>query len=82
MPALDSRIRFPKEDTFAPYLTYAFDLCDADQRDEMVAFLEKSFGTMTGAAKLLRQRIEFTDQCIAQRALVEPSVRAWLKAKR
>ncbi len=74
--------RFPKDDTFAPFLTYAFDLCEAEHRDEMVAFLEKSFGPMSGAAKLLRQRIEFTDQCIAQRALVEPSVRAWLKAKR
>ena len=74
--------RFPKQDTFAPYLTYAFDLCEAEHRNEMVEFLEKSFAPMSGAAKLLRQRIEFTDQCIAQRALVEPSVRAWLKAKR
>ncbi len=74
--------RFPKDDTFAPFLIYAFDVCDADRRDAVVAFMTEHFGTMTSAGKLLRQRIEAIDQCIAQKQIIEPSLRAWITQKR
>jgi len=74
--------RFPKNDTFAPYLVYAFEICDADRRDAAVAFMTEHFGKMPSAGKLLRQRIEGIDQCIAQKKIIEPSLRAWITAKR
>lgn len=74
--------RFPKDDTFAPFLLYAFEVCDAERRDAVVAFMTEHFGKMTSAGKVLRQRIEAIDQCIAQQKIVEPSLRAWITKKR
>jgi hypothetical protein len=73
--------RYRKVDTFAPYLLYAFDGCNAN-RDEVVALLTRSFGEIDGARRILQQRIEVFDQCLAQRKLLEPSLRAWLDANR
>lgn len=72
--------RFPADDTFAPFMLYGPFTCDPAQRDATVGVMTQLFGKMSGAAKILRQNVEDIDQCIAQRAIVEPSLRAWLKS--
>lgn len=74
--------RFGKSDTFAPYLVHGVWTCDPAERSRAVALLTKLFGSMGGAAKLTRQKIEAIDQCIAESELVSPSLRAWLTATR
>lgn len=52
--------------------------CRAEKRAEVVAYVTKTFGGMAGAAQTLAENTEQMDQCIARRALLEPTVRAWL----
>jgi hypothetical protein len=55
--------------------------CDASRRDEIVAYVTRTFGAMPSGERPTREAIDDMDQCIAQRKLVEPSLRSWLSAK-
>lgn len=59
-------------------LVDAFAGCDAALRDDEVAFVEAHFNTLPGGPRGVAQAIEANDKCIARRAVVEPSIRAWL----
>ncbi|MGE0398593.1 MAG: M1 family metallopeptidase [Kofleriaceae bacterium] len=52
--------------------------CKADQREEVAAYVTKTFGTYPGAKRVLDQAIEDMDQCIAKRRVIEPELDAWL----
>jgi alanyl aminopeptidase len=52
--------------------------CRADQRAAVVDYVMKTFSTLPGGMRVVKQNIEEMDQCIATRALLEPEVRAWL----
>jgi alanyl aminopeptidase len=52
--------------------------CDAARRDEIAAYVTKTFAVLPSGERPAKQAIEAMDQCIAQRALVEPSLRTWL----
>jgi len=52
--------------------------CDASQRDEAVRYMTDAFESMPGGNRVVHQAIERLDQCIANRALLAPQVRAWL----
>ncbi len=52
--------------------------CDAARRDELAAYVTKTYGVLPAGERPTKQAIEGMDQCIARRALVEPSLRAWL----
>ncbi|MBX3156717.1 MAG: M1 family metallopeptidase [Deltaproteobacteria bacterium] len=52
--------------------------CRADQRAEIVAYVQQTFGKMPGAARVIAQKLEGMDQCIARRALIENELRGWL----
>ena len=72
--------RFPKDSTtgggqFAGVFTGA---CRADQRDDIVAFVNANFSQLPGAKHELEEQIEELDQCIARRAILEPEIRGWL----
>jgi hypothetical protein len=56
--------------------------CETKDRDATVKVMRDVFGKIPNATTLLAQRIEAIDQCIAQRALVEPSMREWLRTAR
>jgi alanyl aminopeptidase len=75
--------RFPTGDgSFAKYLLWGMWTCEAKDRDATVKVMRDVFGKIPNATTLLAQRIEAIDQCIAQRALVEPSMREWLRSAR
>ncbi len=52
--------------------------CNAATRDEAAAYVSEHFNTLSGAKRVIDQRVEAMDQCIAKRKLLEPEVRAWL----
>jgi alanyl aminopeptidase len=54
--------------------------CDAGQRDAIVGYVKKTFGSMAGGSRIIAQNLEQMDQCIARRKLIEPEIRAWLTA--
>ena len=61
------------------WLTYVFTSnCAADQRDDIVAYVNKTFAPLPGGERIVRQGIEDMDQCIARRKLIEPEIRSWL----
>ena len=63
-------------------LTWVFAYaCDASTRDAQAAYMTQTFAGMPSGARPTKQAIERMDQCIAHRALVEPSLRAWLSAR-
>jgi len=73
--------RIPSEGTTTgqAYLAYAFTAsCSAEQRDEVVDYVNKNFAVMPGGARTVKQAIEGMDQCIARRKLLEPEIRSWL----
>jgi cytosol alanyl aminopeptidase len=80
---LDARI--PHESTSGGSAVYAglfTNACDPARRDEIAAFVQKTFAKVPGAERELAQHIEGMDQCIAYRARVRPQVEAWLKTLR
>ncbi|HWU89492.1 MAG TPA: ERAP1-like C-terminal domain-containing protein, partial [Kofleriaceae bacterium] len=56
--------------------------CRADQRDAVADYVTKTFASLPGGARIVRQAIEAMDQCIASRALLEPDLKAWLEGLR
>jgi alanyl aminopeptidase len=56
--------------------------CDAAHRDDSIAFVRERFGTVPGAKLVITQWIEADDHCIAQKQLLEPSLRTWLGKSR
>ncbi|HEY5920577.1 MAG TPA: M1 family aminopeptidase [Kofleriaceae bacterium] len=74
--------RLPTGDSLAGYLTYGIWTCEAAERDAAVQFLQTHFSNVAGGPKLMRERIEQIDQCIAERAVILPSIREWLRTAR
>lgn len=73
--------RLPKGGTAEPAAAYAYvftSACRADQRDEIAAYVRKTFTPLSGGARVVDQAIESMNQCIAKRAVVEPQLRGWL----
>jgi len=56
--------------------------CKAAQRDEVVAYVKRTFEHLTGGPRNVAQAIESLDTCIAKRGVVEAEVRAWLSGLR
>jgi hypothetical protein len=80
--ALQKRLPPPSELGIAPTFGAVFTTaCDPARRDEIAAYVTKQFGSYMGGALQVKQQIEQMDQCIAQRGLVGPSLRAWLGVK-
>jgi hypothetical protein len=52
--------------------------CKADQRDAIADYVTKTFGSMQGGERTVKQAIESMDQCIAKRKILDPEIRAWL----
>jgi alanyl aminopeptidase len=52
--------------------------CRAESRPAAEAFLRETFGKLPGATREVAQQLESLDQCIAQRALLEPQLRGWI----
>ena len=52
--------------------------CDAGRRDEAADYVREHFGKLPGATLVIKQAIESNDHCIAQKQLLEPSLRTWL----
>jgi hypothetical protein len=52
--------------------------CKADQRDAIADYVTKTFGSMQGGERTVKQAIESLDQCIAKRKILDPEIRAWL----
>jgi len=73
------------DDDFPLALALGFPLiatCDAARRDAGTAFTEQHLGKLPGAAIELKQLAEANDHCIAQKQLLEPSLRTWLHKTR
>jgi cytosol alanyl aminopeptidase len=73
--------RIPSEGTASGQANFAFiftSSCSATRRDEIARYVTETFAKMDGGARVVQQAIEAMDQCIAQRALIEPEIRAWL----
>ena len=73
--------RIPSEGTSSGQAYFALlftSSCSAGRRDEIARYVTETFAKMDGGARVVQQAIEAMDQCIAQRKLVEPELRAWL----
>ncbi len=73
--------RLPKTGTAEPMAAYAYvftSACRADQRDDIAAYVRKTFTSLSGGARIVDQAIESMNQCIAKRAVAEPQLRGWL----
>ena len=56
--------------------------CKADGRDEIMAYVKKTFEPLPGGVRTVKQAIESMDTCIAKRKVVDGEVRAWLSGLR
>jgi hypothetical protein len=56
--------------------------CSPERRDEIVDYVTRSFASLPGGARWVRQAIEGMDQCIARHKLVEREIRRWLAGGR
>jgi alanyl aminopeptidase len=77
--------RMPSSETTAPLarLSALFTAtCRAEQRDAIIDYVKKTFESLPGGPRVVRQNIESMDQCIASRKLLEPEVKAWLEGMR
>ena len=73
--------RYPKDATTISVadLSWIFTAtCKADQRDAIAARVTKEFAPLPGGAHVVAENIEQMDQCIAQKKLLEPEIKAWL----
>ncbi|CAN5898873.1 M1 family metallopeptidase [soil metagenome] len=73
--------RLPKDGATDPIAGYArlfTSACKADQRDEITAFVRKEFSPLPGGMRVVDQAVESMNQCIAERAVLEPEIRGWL----
>ncbi|HEX4455897.1 MAG TPA: M1 family metallopeptidase [Kofleriaceae bacterium] len=58
------------------------DTCDAAHRDDDAAFVHSRLSNLPGAQLVIKQAIEGNDHCLAQKQLLEPSLRTWLGKSR
>ncbi len=56
--------------------------CKAERRDEVVGYMTKTFASLPGGARTVKQATEALDQCIARRKIIDHEVRAWLSGMR
>ena len=71
--------RMPHDETRGPGLSGVFTAtCKAERRDEIVAYVTRTFGTLPGGPHKVKESIEAMDQCIARRKILEPEIRGWL----
>jgi len=73
--------RMPQDETAgsASSMTWVFTAaCDAARRDELADYVVKNFAAVPGGDRVTKQAIESMDQCIANRKLLEPEIKAWL----
>ncbi|HWO18600.1 MAG TPA: M1 family metallopeptidase [Kofleriaceae bacterium] len=56
--------------------------CRAEEREAVVDYVKKTFESLPGGPRIVRQNIESMDQCIASKQLLEPEVKAWLEGMR
>ncbi len=73
--------RFPKDATTSPVakLSWIFtSTCKAEQRDAIVARVTREFAPYPGGKHVVAESVEAMDQCIAQKKLLEPEIKAWL----
>ncbi|MEO8701312.1 MAG: M1 family aminopeptidase, partial [Kofleriaceae bacterium] len=73
--------RVPKDETASPIANMAglfTATCKAEERDAVIDYVNKNFAQLPGGVRVIKQRIEGMDQCIASRKLIEPELRAWL----
>lgn len=73
--------RMPEQSTTGDSAAYAYlftQVCQADQRDAVVAYVTREFAVLSGGKQIVAQAIESMDQCIARRALLVPELRGWL----
>jgi alanyl aminopeptidase len=52
--------------------------CDAARHDEIVDYVTKTFATLPGGERMVKQAVESMDQCIASRKVLDPELRGWL----
>jgi len=52
--------------------------CDKTKRDEAKAYATEHYGKLAGGQQMIDQVFEEMDQCIANRELIAPQLRAWL----
>jgi hypothetical protein len=52
--------------------------CDAEHRDDNLAFVKQTFGGFVGADRLITRSLESHDSCVALRRLLAPRYEAWL----
>jgi hypothetical protein len=52
--------------------------CKAAERDAIADYVTKTFGNTPGGSRVVKQAIESMDQCIAQRKILDPEIKAWL----
>ncbi|HEY6175362.1 MAG TPA: M1 family metallopeptidase, partial [Kofleriaceae bacterium] len=79
LDALLKRLPSDGTTTGQAFLAYAFAAsCSAEQRDEVVAYVNKTFAGLPGGARTVQQAIEGMDQCIARRKLMDAEIRSWL----
>jgi alanyl aminopeptidase len=75
----------PQDGTSGPFarLSSLFtETCQADQREAVTEYVQKTFANLPGGRRTVAQALEQMDQCIARRALLEPEIRAWLTGAR
>ncbi len=79
-----ARLSTSADEDYPPALDLlrVLELCDATTRDADAAWLTATFGALPSGARPTRNAIEAMDQCIAQRAVLAPSVHAWLTGAR
>jgi len=73
--------RFPKDSTTISVaeLSWIFtSACKAETREAVVTRVTTEFAALPGGAHVVAQGIEAMDQCIAQKKLLEPEIKAWL----
>ncbi len=73
--------RMPQDETSTPLAGLASlftNSCKADERAVVTEYVTRTFAKLPGGARLVKQKLEGMDQCIAKRARLEPEIRAWL----
>ena len=73
--------RLPQDTATDPIAGYArlfTSVCKADQREATTAYVRKEFSQLAGGDRVVDQAVESMNQCIAERAVLEPEIRGWL----
>jgi cytosol alanyl aminopeptidase len=56
--------------------------CDAEHREENLAFVKQALGGFAGADRVIARSLESLDSCVALRRLLAPRYAAWLERPR